>query len=77
MEEERTSYLYGEYTITTLRNDGVWWARARVSLKIEAGDRPVRGGPWKSVEQAMTAAQRFCDNGKARVAPRDADSRQG
>ncbi len=45
MDEERTSYPYQRFTITTLRDEGVWWAKARVGEKDAGGDRPVLGGP--------------------------------
>jgi hypothetical protein len=65
MDQERTSYPYQRYTITTLRDWGVWWAKARVAEKDAGGDRPVLGGPWKSKLEAKTAAQAFCDGRKA------------
>ncbi len=65
MEEERTSYPYRKFTITTLRDEGVWWAKARVAVKDVGGDRPVIGGPWKSQAAAKGAAEIFCDRGKA------------
>lgn len=65
MDEERTSYPYRRFTITTLRNEGVWWAKARVAEKDVGGDRPVLGGPWKGKLEAKTAAEAFCDSGKA------------
>ena len=65
MDEERTSYPYRRFTITTLRHEGVWWAQARVAEKHVGGDRPVLGGPWKDKLGAKTAAEAFCDSGKA------------
>jgi hypothetical protein len=65
MDEAGTSYPYQRYTITTLQEEGVWWAKARVAEKDAGGDRPVLGGPWKSQRQARTAAEAFCDNRKA------------
>jgi hypothetical protein len=65
MDEERTSYPYRRFTITTLRHEGVWWAQARVAEKDVGGDRPVLGGPWKDKLEAKTAAEAFCDSGKA------------
>ena len=65
MDEERTSYPYQRYAITTFRDEGVWWARARVAEKDAGGDRPVLGGPWGSKVAAKTAAEAFCDRGKA------------
>ena len=65
MDEERTTYSYHRYMITTLRDEGVWWAKARVAEKVDGGDRPVLGGPWKSKVEAKTAAEVFCDSGKA------------
>jgi hypothetical protein len=65
MDEERTSYPYRRFTITTLRNEGVWWAKARVADKDVGGDRPVLGGPWRGKLEAKTAAEAFCDSGKA------------
>ena len=61
-DEERTSYPYQRFTITTLRDEGVWWARARVAEKDVGGDRPVLGGAWKSKPEAKTAAEAFCDS---------------
>ncbi len=65
MDEERTTYAYQRYTITTLRDEGVWWAKARVAVKVDGADRPVQGGPWKGQVEAKTAAQAFCDSRKA------------
>ena len=65
MDEERTSYPYQRYRVTTLQKDGVWWARARVAEKDAGGDRPVLGGPWRSQGDAKTAAEAFCDSRKA------------
>ena len=65
MDEERTSYPYQQYTITTLQDEGVWWAKARVAEKDVGGDRPVLGGPWKSKLEAKTAAEASCDGRKA------------
>ena len=65
MDEEWTTYAYQRYTITTLRDEGVWWAKARVVEKDAGGDRPVLGGPWRSQLQAKTAAEVFCDSRKA------------
>jgi hypothetical protein len=65
MDEERTSYPYQRFTITTLRAEGVWWAKARVAEKDAGGDRPVLGGPWASQAAAKTAAEAFCDRGNA------------
>jgi hypothetical protein len=61
MDEERTSYPYQQYTITTLHDEGVWWAKARVAEKDVGGDRPVLGGPWKSKLEAKTAAEASCN----------------
>ncbi len=58
-------YPYECYTITTLQNAGRWWARARVAAKEAGGDRAVLGGPWNSRLEAKTAAEAFCDCGKA------------
>jgi hypothetical protein len=65
MDDERTSYLYQDYMITTLRDEGVWWATARRTEKDAGGDRPVLGGPWKSQRDAKAAAEAACDCGKA------------
>ena len=65
MDEVGTSYPYQGYTITTLQEEGVWWAKARAAEKDAGGNRPVLGGPWKSQMQAKTAAEAFCDRGKA------------
>lgn len=61
MDEERTSSPYQQYTITTLHDEGVWWAKARRAEKDVGGDRPVLGGPWKSKLEAKTAAEASCD----------------
>ena len=34
MDEERTSYPYQRYRVTTLQEDGVWWARARLAVAM-------------------------------------------
>ncbi len=65
MVEERTSCPYQRYMITTFRDEGVWWAKARVAEKVDGADRPVQGGPWKSQGEAKTAAEAFCDSKKA------------
>ena len=65
MDEERTSYPYQRYTITILRDEGVWWAKARVKDKDVGGDRPVQGGPWKGKPEAKSAAEAFCNSGEA------------
>jgi hypothetical protein len=64
VSEERTSYSYQRFTITTFQETGLWWARARMAGKIAGGDRPVSGGPWKSKPQAKTAAEAFCNSRK-------------
>ena len=65
MDVERRSYPYQRYTITTLRHEGVWWAKARVAVKDVGGDRPVMGGPWRTQVEAEVAAEAFCDSRKA------------
>jgi hypothetical protein len=65
MDEETMCYAYQRYTITTLQDDGQWWARARVAAKDAGGDRPVLGGPWRSRPDAKVAAEAFCDSRKA------------
>ena len=65
MDEERTTYPYQRYTITTFQDEGVWWAKARLAEKDAGGDRPVLGGPWKSRVGAKAGAEAFCDSGKA------------
>jgi hypothetical protein len=65
MDEERTSYPYQRFTITTFREEGVWWATARVAEKDVGGDRPVLGGPWRNQREAKTAAEAFCDAKRA------------
>jgi hypothetical protein len=65
MEEERRSYLYQRYTITTLREAGLWWAKARVAVKDAGGDRSVLGGPWRTQVEAEAAAEAFCDSRNA------------
>ena len=66
MDEDRTSYPYRCYTITTFREAGMWWARARVAEIAADGDRSVQGGPWKGRPEAKAAAEAFCNCGKAR-----------
>jgi hypothetical protein len=65
MDEERTTYLYERFTISTFRAEGLWWAGARSAEKDAGGDRPVLGGPWRSQPEARAAAQAFCDQGRA------------
>jgi hypothetical protein len=65
MDEERTTYSYQRYTITTFRYEGVWWAKARVAEKVDGADRPVQGGPWKNQIEAKAAAEAFCESKKA------------
>ena len=61
MDEETTCHPYHRFTVTTFRDEGVWWAKARVAEKDAGGDRPVLGGPWKSQVEAKIAAEAFCD----------------
>ncbi len=65
MDAEWMSYPYQQYTITTLRDEGVWWAKARAAEKDVGGDRAVLGGPWRNQREAKAAAEAFCDSGKA------------
>jgi hypothetical protein len=65
MVEGMTSYLYRGYTITAFREDGVWWAKARVAEKDAGGDRAVVGGPWRTRPAAQAAAEAFCQNKQA------------
>lgn len=65
MEGEQASYPYRQFTITTLCEEGLWWAKARLAEKDAGGDRPVLGGPWKSQAAAKGAAEAFCDHGQA------------
>ncbi len=44
MDEETMCYAYERFTITTFQDDGMWWARARLTEKEAGGDRPVVGG---------------------------------
>ena len=62
MDSERTSYLYRGYTITTVLDDGVWWATVRAAEKDAGGDQAVLGGPWGIRVHAKNAAQVFCDS---------------
>lgn len=62
MASERMSYPYHGYTITTLLDDGVWWATFRAAEKDAGGDQPVLGGPWGARLHARNAAQAFCDS---------------
>ena len=61
MDEGTLCYTYQRYAITTLQDEGQWWARARVTGKEAGGDRSVVGGPWKSRLEAKSAAEAFCD----------------
>jgi hypothetical protein len=65
MDPEQSFYLFGEYVISTTRDEGVWWATARASTKSLGGDRAVLGGPWKNEADAVAAAEAFCNSGKA------------
>jgi hypothetical protein len=65
MVEEMASYPYSHFTITTYREEGVWWAKARVAEKDAGGDRAVLGGPWRSRPAAQAAAESFCNAGRA------------
>ncbi len=65
MDEETRCYAYQRYTISTFQDEGTWWARARVAEKEAGGDRAVLGGPWKNKGEAKTAAEAFCDSGRA------------
>jgi hypothetical protein len=65
MDEQWASYPYQRFTITTFRAEGVWWARARIAEKDVGGDRPVTGGPWRSQTDAKSAAEMFCNSGRA------------
>lgn len=65
MVEEMTSYPYCQFTITTFREEGVWWAKARVAEKDVGGDRAVLGGPWRNRLAAKAAAETFCNTNRA------------
>lgn len=65
MLEEMTSYPYRDFTITTFREEAVWWAKARVAEKDAGGDRAVLGGPWSTRQGAKSAAEAFCNGHKA------------
>ena len=65
MVEKSSFYLYRKYVISTLHEEGVWWATARPAGKSLGGDRAVRGGPWKTETDAVAAAEAFCNTGKA------------
>jgi len=65
MPEESAFYLYRDYVISTLREEGVWWATARVAWKGLGGDRAVLGGPWANEADAVGAGEAFCNSGKA------------
>ena len=65
MDEGTLCYTYQRYAITTLQDEGHWWARARVTGKEAGGDRSVVGGPWKNRPEAKSAAEAFCDWGLA------------
>jgi len=61
MDAERRCYEYRGYTITTLFDDGVWWATVRPAEKAAGGDQAVLGGPWGIRVHAQNAAQAACD----------------
>jgi hypothetical protein len=65
MVEEMTSYPYRQYTVTTFREEGLWWAKARLADKDPGGDRAVLGGPWRTRPQAKVAAEAFCNSRQA------------
>ncbi len=65
MVEEITSYPYCCFTITVFREDGGWWAKARVAEKDAGGDRAVVGGPWRTRPAAQAAAEEFCRSNRA------------
>lgn len=65
MADEQSFYPYRDYVISTLQEEGIWWATARPAGKSLGGDRAVLGGPWKTEADAVTAAQAFCNTGKA------------
>ena len=77
MVQQSAFYLYGEYVISTLREEGVWWATARPPGKGLGGERPVLGGPWRTEGEAVAAAQAFCDSGKAGFGPVGAPGHKG
>jgi len=65
MNEHWASFPYLKFTITIFQADGVWWARARLAQKDMGGDRAVTGGPWRSQAEARSAAESFCQLGRA------------
>jgi hypothetical protein len=67
--DERTTYPYRGYTISTFQEEGVWWATARPVEKEAGGDEAIVGGPWRSQHDARSAAQVFCDSQPARPMP--------
>ncbi len=74
MDEQRMTYPYQQFTITTYCAEGVWWVRARVAEKDAGGDRSVTGGPWRSRAAARSAAEGFCDRGRAGTPPPDSEA---
>jgi hypothetical protein len=53
--DERTTYPYRGYTISTFQEEGVWWATAR-PVKKEAGGRS--GDRGRAVEEPTRRAER-------------------
>ena len=62
MDFGRLTYQYRGSIITTLLDDGMWWASVRLAGKAAGGDQPVLGGPWGLRLHAQHAAQFFCDS---------------
>ncbi len=65
MDEQHATFPYQQFTVTTFLAEGLWWARARVAATDAGGDRPVTGGPWRTQPEARSAAESFCQAGRA------------
>lgn len=66
MLQKKSFYLYRDYMISIVRDEGVWRATAGPARNSVGGDRPALGGPRKNEADAVRAAEAFCNSGRAR-----------
>jgi len=65
MLQKKSFYLYRDYMILIMRDEGVWWATAGPARNSVGGDWAVLGGPWKNEADAVRAAEASCNSGSA------------
>ena len=64
MDQGSSAHLYRDYVISTLHDEGVWWATAAPAGRSLDTKRRVPGGPWTIEGDAVRAAEAFCNSGR-------------